>query len=60
MLLKKTDQRILESRQDLLVAVPNGNFVVEINQRSESDMLWILQNYMEMDREMALLNCSYT
>ncbi len=57
MLLKKTDQRILESRQDLLVAVPNGNFVVEINQRSESDMLWILQNYMEMDREMALLNC---
>ena len=57
MLLKKTDQRILESRQDLLVAVPNGNFVVEINERSESDMLWILQNYMEMDREMALLNC---
>lgn len=57
LLLKKTDQRILESRQDLLVAVPNGNFVVEINQRSESDMLWILQNYMEMDREMALLNC---
>ena len=57
MLLKKTDQRILESRQDLLVAVPNGNFVVEFNQRSESDMLWILQNYMEMDREMALLNC---
>ena len=57
MLLKKTDQRILESRQDLLVAVPNGNFVVDINQRSESDMLWILQNYMEMDREMALLNC---
>ena len=57
MLLKKTDQRILESSQDLLVAVPNGNFVVEINQRSESDMLWILQNYMEMDREMALLNC---
>ena len=57
MLLKKTDQRILKSRHDLLVAVPNGNFVVEINQRSESDMLWILQNYMEMDREMALLNC---
>ena len=54
LLLKKTDQRISESRQDLLVAVPNGNFIVEINQRSESDMLWILQNYMEMDREMSL------
>ncbi len=54
MLLKKTDQKISESRQDLLVAVPNGNFIVEINQRSESDMLWILQNYMEMDREMSL------
>ena len=57
MSLKKTDQIIQESRQDLLVAVPNGNFAVEFNQRSESDMLWILQNYMEMDREMALQNC---
>lgn len=56
MSLKKTDQIIQESRQDLLIDIPNGNFAVEINQRKESDMLWILQNYMEMDRETALLN----
>ncbi len=52
--MAKTDQKTSESRQDLLVDIPNGNFVVEINQRSESDVLWILQNYMETDREMAL------
>lgn len=57
MILKKTDRKISESRQDLLVDIPCGNFVVEINRRNETDMLWILRNYMEMDREIALQNC---
>ena len=56
MFLKKTDQMISESRQDLLIDIPNGGCAVEINRRKESDMLWILQNYMEMDREISLLN----
>lgn len=55
--MKKTGQMISELRQDLLVDIPSGSLTVEINQRNESDMLWILQNYMEMDREMALQNC---
>lgn len=56
MLLKKTDQKLSGVHQDFLVDSPNGNFVVEINQRRESDMFWILQNYMEKDREGSLLN----
>lgn len=54
--MKKTGQMISELHQDLLVDIPSGSLTVEMNQRNESDMLWILRSYMEMDREISLLN----
>lgn len=56
MLLKKTESKIPDPRLDLLIDIPNGNFTIEISQRSESDMFRMMQSYIEMDREVSLLN----